>query len=80
MSTPQRMNSGILFKNTRRETERHPDYTGAINLNGTEFSLSAWVKQGARGKFMSLSVTPKTGADATSRAKSPDQFDDAAGF
>ena len=79
MSTPQRMNSGILFKNTRRETERHRhEQRNQCQRHGV--SLSAWVKQGARGKFMSLSVTPKTDADATSRAKSADQSDDAAGF
>jgi hypothetical protein len=76
----QRPNSGVLFKNDRKETERHPDYVGTIDVGGMEFSLSAWIKQGARGKFMSLSVTPKIDAAPMAKAKSADPFDDAVGF
>ena len=52
-------NRGVLFKNDRKETEKHPDYKGSININGEEFWLSSWIKEGKTGKFMSLSVTPK---------------------
>jgi hypothetical protein len=52
-------NRGVLFKNDRKETERHPDYKGSINIDGEEFWLSSWIKDGKSGKFMSLSVTPK---------------------
>ena len=47
--------SGSLFKNTRKTTDNHPDYTGSIMLNGREHWLSAWVKEGKSGKFFSLS-------------------------
>lgn len=52
-------NRGVLFKNDRKETDKHPDYTGSINVGGTDYWLSAWIKKGQRGKFMSLSVKPK---------------------
>jgi hypothetical protein len=50
---------GALFKNDRKETENHPDYTGQINVGGVDYWLSAWIKEGRSGKFMSLSIKPK---------------------
>lgn len=52
-------NRGVLFKNDRKEQDNHPDYKGSINVGGQEFWLSAWIREGERGKFMSLSVKPK---------------------
>jgi hypothetical protein len=48
--------SGSLFKNDRKSTENHPDYTGSIMVNNREHYLSAWVKEGAKGKFFSVSI------------------------
>ena len=56
-------NSGALFRNQKKETEKHPDHTGTINVEGREFWLSAWIKTSKSGqKFFSLSVKPKDGA------------------
>lgn len=58
-------NSGILTKNDKGGNESRPDYRGSINVNGQEFWLSAWIKEGRDGtklagqKYMSLSVQPK---------------------
>ncbi len=56
--TEQHDGSGILFKNDRKSEEKHPDYTGTITVHGEQLQLSAWIKQGAKGKFMSLSAQP----------------------
>jgi hypothetical protein len=64
------INKGVLFKNDRKTTDNHPDYTGKIDVNGVEFWLSAWIKEGQRGKFMSLSVKPK---DEQPRRQEPQQ-------
>jgi len=52
-------NSGILSKNERKGTDKHPDYTGSINVAGVDYWLSAWIKRNDKGKFMSLSVKRK---------------------
>jgi uncharacterized protein (DUF736 family) len=60
MSDYDDTNRGALFRNDKKESERHPDYRGSINVNGEEFWISAWLKESKSGtKYMSLSVTPK---------------------
>jgi hypothetical protein len=57
MAYTPKPNSGSLFKNTRKVSESHPDYTGSVMLeSGKEHYLSAWVKEGAKGKFFSISI------------------------
>jgi hypothetical protein len=50
---------GVLFKNDRKESDNHPDYKGSAQVDGVDYWLSAWIKTGAKGKFMSLSFTEK---------------------
>ena len=59
MAYEQRDNSGSLFKNDKKESEKHPDYTGNGMIDGKEYRLSAWIKIGKNGKFMSLAFTLK---------------------
>lgn len=70
-------NRGVLFRNDRKDSDKHPDYNGSINIDGRELWLSAWIKQGAKGKFMSLSVKPKDGQQAARSGPRPrDELDD----
>jgi len=63
-------NRGALFKNERKETETHADYRGSLNVDGTDYWVSSWIKTSKNGqKFMSLSVKRKDGT-----AERPEQF------
>jgi hypothetical protein len=53
----QKEGQGSLFKNLKKNNEKSPEYTGNILLNGKEMRLSAWVKEGKSGKFLSVQVS-----------------------
>jgi hypothetical protein len=65
MAYTPKLNSGSLFRNQRKQTENHPDYTGSIMLEDGEHWLSAWLKESPNGtKYMSLSVGQLKGEPA----------------
>ena len=69
--TERRDNSGALFKNDRKEKDTHPDYQGNCTINGVEYYMDAWLKQGQNGKFMSFSFKPKAQTIAARRNEDP---------
>jgi hypothetical protein len=68
MEITKKDNSGVLFRNDKKETGNQPDYKGNITVGGQEYWLSAWIKEGKSGKFMGLAVNPK---DAQPPAANP---------
>lgn len=54
MSYELKDGQGSLFKNNKTK-ETQPDYTGEVKIEGKVYRLSAWIKEGKNGKFMSLS-------------------------
>lgn len=74
-------NSGALFKNKDKATEKHPDYRGNVNVEGTDYYISSWLKTSKAGeKYMSLSITPKNENNTRGAPKSKrpveDEFQD----
>lgn len=70
MTTYDNTNRGIVSKNERKTEDKHPDITGSINVEGNEYWLNGWKKEGSRGPFYSLSIKPKEPRQADAPAAS----------
>tara|TARA_R110000751_G_scaffold1063_3_gene4274 strand:- start:1354 stop:1611 length:258 start_codon:yes stop_codon:yes gene_type:complete len=60
-------NRGSIWKNDRRETERHPHFTGVANIDGKEFYISAWKRSddaNPKAPALTFSFKPKDGVVA----------------
>lgn len=59
MAYEQRDNSGTIFVNDRKEKDSHPDRSGTAMIDGVEYYVSGWIKQGQKGQFLSLAFKRK---------------------
>ena len=65
MSDYDNTNSGALFKNNRKEQgSNQPDMTGVLDVEGTDYRVSAWSNESKAGtNYLSLRVTEKQESD-----------------
>jgi hypothetical protein len=66
MAFEVRDNTGTLGINNRKETEKHPDYSGSVRIEGKDYWISGWkkIKQADGSSFLSLAFKPKDGTSA----------------
>lgn len=77
----QKDNSGALFVNDKKESEKHPDRKGSAMIGGVDYWVSGWINTSSKGtKYMSLSYTAKDEQSAPQQtapqAKPADNFDE----
>lgn len=53
-------NSGFLFDNADRSSDKSPHKSGKIKLNGLHYSVSAWYRTSRKTgkKYLALKVNP----------------------
>jgi len=69
-------NSGALFKADpakKAENPKRPDYEGNAEVDGMGYWISAWIKEGKSGKFMSLAFKLKEETRAPRNGPPPNQ-------
>ncbi len=68
-----KINSGSIFKNTKKEKDTHPDYRGVINVDGKEKQISLWVKTQKDGttKYFSASISEPYKKDLAPQTPAP---------
>ena len=57
MSNYDNTNKGALFTNDQKGNEKAPNYKGKLNVNGKEYEIAGWVRQGKSGSFLSLTIS-----------------------
>ena len=69
--------TGIISKNERKETDKHPDIKGHCEINGTDYWIDGWLRErkDGSGRFYSLRFKPKDQPPAVKPA-APDFPDD----
>lgn len=58
----ERYNNGVGWFNQERKSDKHPQFSGSINVEGVEYFIDTWVKDSTRydgEKFLSFSVKRK---------------------
>ena len=55
-------NRGQLWRNDKKTTDKHPDLTGTLNADGTDYWVSAWTRRpdaNPKAPALSFSIKPK---------------------
>ncbi|MGL4517035.1 MAG: hypothetical protein ACRCUH_10150 [Shewanella sp.] len=63
--------TGVLFKNDKEGNEKRPDYKGSAEIEGVHYWVSSWIRDGAKGKFMSMKYERKEQQPAQAAAPAP---------
>ena len=72
-------NSGVLFRNDNKQSDKHADYRGEVNVAGIDYSLNGYVRASKKGvRFIAFKLKPKMQEAAAAPAKP--EFDDEISF
>jgi hypothetical protein len=73
----QKDNTGVLFANHKRTTDKHPNSKGSATIDGVECWVAGWTKTTGSGeKYISLAFTPKDTPAESSVQKRLDDDDE----
>jgi hypothetical protein len=77
-------NRGALFRNDDKDPndDKERDYSGTLDVEGTEYWLSGWVRTSKKSgkKYLSLSVKPKQDKPPAGKKSRAEDFEDEIAF
>ena len=81
MSNYDNTNRGSIWKNEKKLTENHPDFTGSLNVDGKEFWVSAWkrkpdAKEGSPALSFAVSEKEQKPNQSSQNFQQPQELDD----
>jgi hypothetical protein len=50
-------NKGVLFNEKEIKSDKHPTMTGKLDVEGKEYRIAAWEKEGKAGTFLTLAIS-----------------------
>jgi uncharacterized protein (DUF736 family) len=61
MTKQQYDNTGVIFKNEDKQSEKHADYRGQATVDGVDYWLDGWTRVSSRNgnRFISFKLKPK---------------------
>jgi len=74
MPQQQKDNTGVLFPNHNKETEKHPNLKGAALIGGVEYWMDAWVNlDRSQNKYISVKFKIKGQGKSKTQQKLDDE-------
>lgn len=70
-------NRGSIWPNSKKETEKHPDFTGTLNVEGVEYWVSAWKRKPTddpKRPSLTFAIKPKEVKQEPKSAKPTNDF------
>ena len=67
-------NSGFIGKNTRKETDTHPDISGSCEVGGVQYWISGW--KNAKGYGLKFKPKEASKPAASKPSAATDEFPD----
>ncbi len=53
-------NTGAIFINNKKTTDKHPDRSGSLNVEGKDYWIKGWINTNKDGEpYLKVSVSPK---------------------
>ena len=62
MNNYDNTNRGAIWKNDKKQTEKHPDFKGDLNIEGVIYNVSAWKRKAdanPKAPLLSFSVSKR---------------------